>query len=84
MVKTMPDKIASAATYCTSGGLICGGAGGMFEWFHGLDWNVIALISGIVIGLATYFTNLYFKYRQTRAYENALARGNVLTPPQDD
>lgn len=84
MVKTMPDKIASAATYCTSGGLICGGASGMFEWFQGLDWNVIALICGIVIGIATYITNFYFKRRQTRAYESALTRGYAITPPQDD
>ncbi len=80
----MPDKIASAATYCTSGGLICSGASGMFEWLHGLDWNLIALLSGIVIGIATYITNLYFKHRQTRAYENALERGCVINPPEDE
>jgi len=83
-MKTMPDKIASAASYCTSGGLICGGAGGMFQWLHGLDWNFIALICGICIGIATYITNLYFKRRQTKAYESALNRGYITAPPQDD
>lgn len=84
MVKTMPDKIASAATYCTSGGLICSGASGMFEWLHGLDWNLIAVLSGILIGVATYFTNLYFKRRQTKAFEDAIQRGLIIQPPQDD
>ncbi|EPH9935716.1 phage holin, partial [Klebsiella oxytoca] len=37
----------------------------------------------VVIGVATYFTNLYFKRRQTKAYEDALRRGYVTQPPQD-
>ena len=65
MNRTMPDKIASAVGYCTSGGLICWGVG------------------GFVIGLLTFFVNFYFKRRQTRAYEKALARGYVTPPPQD-
>ena len=53
MIKTMPDKIFSAATYCTSGGLICTGLARAYDWFHGLDWNFIALISGIIIVFQT-------------------------------
>lgn len=83
MNKIMPDKIFTAATYCTSGGLICTGLARVYDWFHGLDWNFIALVSGVVIGIATYFTNLYFKRRQTKAYEDALRRGYVTQPPQD-
>ncbi|HBQ3004314.1 TPA: class II holin family protein [Klebsiella pneumoniae] len=79
----MPDKIFTAATYCTSGGLICAGLARVYDWFHSLDWNFIALVSGVVIGVATYFTNLYFKRRQTKAYEAALRRGDVTQPPQD-
>jgi len=56
----------------------------MFQWLHGLDWNFIALICGICIGIATYITNLYFKRRQTKAYESALNRGYITAPPQDD
>jgi len=84
MTKIMPNKFFSAATYCTSGGLICTGLARVYDWFHGLDWNFIALISGILIGAATYFTNLYFKRRWTRAYEKALAGGKMVPPPQDD
>ena len=47
----MPDKIFSAASYCTSGGLICTGLAQTYDWFHGLDWNFIALASGVVIGV---------------------------------
>ncbi len=38
----MPDKIFSAASYCSSGGLICTGLARTYDWFHGLDWNFIA------------------------------------------
>ncbi|WP_410038301.1 phage holin [Raoultella ornithinolytica] len=71
----MPDKIFSAASYCTSGGLICTGLARTFDWFHGLDWNFIALASGVIIGVATYLTNLYYKRRWTKMYQQSLDRG---------
>lgn len=77
----MPDKIASAVGYCTSGSLICWGS--IAEWMHDLDWNFIAVVGGFIIGLLTFLVNFYFKRRQTRAYEAALARGYVTPPPQD-
>ncbi|QIX94197.1 lysis protein [Cedecea sp. FDAARGOS_727] len=82
MHRTMPDKIASIAGYCTSGSLICWG--GIAKWMHDLDWNLVAVVGGFVIGLLTFFVNFYFKRRQTKAYENALARGYVTPPPQDN
>ncbi|WP_437616532.1 class II holin family protein [Erwinia sp. V71] len=84
MVKTMPDKISTATAYSASGGLVFGGMNGWFEWLHGLDWNTIALAGGFIIAILTYFTNIYFKRRQTRAYEKALERGYITTPPQDN
>jgi len=63
MGKTMPDKIASALSYGTSGGLIVGGWRGWFEWFHGLDWNFIGLSSGVLLGIATFAVNVYYKRR---------------------
>ncbi|WP_075181099.1 phage holin [Pantoea sp. 1.19] len=77
----MPDKIASAASYCVSGTLVCGGS--VSQWLHDLDWNLVAVISGIVIGIATFMVNLYFKHRQTKAYEQALQRGYTPAPPQE-
>ncbi|WP_408641533.1 class II holin family protein [Shimwellia pseudoproteus] len=77
----MPDKIASAVGYCTSGSLICWGS--VAKWMHELDWNLVAVVGGFIIGLLTFVVNFYFKRRQTRAYEDALARGYVTPPPQD-
>lgn len=82
MVKTMPDKIASAASYGVSGTLVFGG--GMAQWLNELNWDHIAIISGIVIGIATFLVNLYYyKRRQNQAYEAALASGYTTAPPQD-
>ena len=78
MVKNMPDKIASTASYCVSGTLVCGGS--VMHWLHELDWNKVAVISGVIIGIATFITNVYFKNRQTRAYEAALKKG-MISPP---
>lgn len=72
MVKTMPDKIASALSYGTSGGLIVGGWRGWFEWFHGLDWNFIGLSSGVLLGVATFAVNVYYKRRDDARKESAL------------
>lgn len=76
----MPDKIFSAASYCTSGT----GLARTYDWFHGLDWNFIALASGVIIGVATYLTNLYFKRRWTKMYQQSLDRGYGGQPPQDE
>lgn len=81
MVKTMPDKIASAASYGVSGTLVFGG--GMAQWLNELNWDRIAIISGIFLGVATFLVNLYYKRRQTQAYEAALNRGYTTAPPQD-
>lgn len=75
-MKIMPDKIASAVSYCVSGTLVCGGS--VSQWIHDLDWNKIAVISGIVIGIATFFTNVYFQRRQTRAIEKAADEGRTV------
>lgn len=80
MHRLMPDKIASAVGYCSASGLICWG--GVARWVHDLDWNLIAVVGGFIIGLLTFFVNFYFKRRQTKAYEQALSRGYVTPPPQ--
>lgn len=79
-MKIMPDKIASSVSYCVSGSLVCGG--GVAQWLHSIDWNFVAILSGIVIGIATFFTNLHFNRKRTSAYLAALERG-VITPPED-
>ena len=75
-MKTMPEKITTAGAYSMSGILIALGKFG--TWLSNLDWNKIAIILGIVIGIATYFTNLYFQRRQTRAIEKASDEGKTI------
>lgn len=67
MLKSMPEKIASAVSYCVSGTLVCGG--GVSQFMHGLDGNQIAVISGVVIGIATFLVNVYYKNRQAKNHE---------------
>lgn len=81
-MKIMPDKIASGVSYCVSGSLVCGGS--VAQWIHSIDWNLVAIISGIVIGVATFLVNLYYKNRQTKAYESALKMGFIQMPPKDN
>ena len=71
MVKTMPDRIASGATYCLSGGLICNGLYTFFDWVHRLDWNFIGLVSGALLGVATFVVNTFYKRRDDARREAA-------------
>ncbi len=82
MIKFMPDKIATGISYCVSGTLVCGGS--VAQWFSQIDWNKVAVIVGIVVAVATYLTNVYFKARNTRAYEASLRNGLITPPPQED
>jgi membrane associated rhomboid family serine protease len=87
MIKTMPEKIITGASYCTSGGLICSGLSGAYDWLHGLDWNFIAIVSGVIFGAATYFTSLYFQRRMQKSYDASLRiyeealKAGIITPP---
>jgi len=49
----MTDKIASTASYATSGGLVIGGS----------SLNDIAVIVGIALGILTFAVNLYYKHK---------------------
>ena len=87
-MRNMADKITSAASYVTSGGLV---TGGMAEWFRSIDWNQAAVISGIVLGIATFLVNTYFSNRRAKtydaamkAYQEAIERGVTQSPPERD
>lgn len=81
-MKKMPDKIASTVGYGTSGGLIFWG--GFVKFVHNLDWNQVAIISGIVIGIATFVVNVWYKRQTLKAYKEALSRGIIAPPAQDE
>ncbi|MGJ8524321.1 hypothetical protein LMG33818_000029 [Halomonadaceae bacterium LMG 33818] len=83
-MNVMPGQISTAASYCTSGALACGGFVGTFAhevstW----NWSTITMIGGAVIALATYLTNTYFRRKDSKAYRAALARGKITPPTQD-
>lgn len=87
-MKNMADKITSAVSYVTSTSLV---TGGIAEWFRSVDWNQAAVISGIILGVATFLVNTYYSYRRSRtydaamkAYETALNRGVIQSPPERD
>ena len=86
MMRIMADKLATTGTYCVSGALVCGGT--VTQWFSNIDWNNVAVASGIVIGVLTYLTNLYYKRVQRKddiemknAYLKALGDNIVQMPP---
>lgn len=81
----MADKISTTITYVTSVSLVC--MGSVVRWLLSLDWNLISVVGGLLIGILTFWVNLHFKRRhqktferQTAAYEEALKRG-YITPP---
>ena len=81
-MKIMPDKIASAVSYCVSGTLVCGGS--VSQWIHNLDWNQVAVISGVLIGIATFFVNAWYKRQMLKTYRDAVSRGIISPPAQED
>lgn len=80
-MKSMQDKLTAqlkVGSYSMSGFLV---AIGKFDtWLSDLDWNKIAIIMGIIIGIATYFTSAYFQSRQTKAIEKAAESGKQIVP----
>jgi predicted negative regulator of RcsB-dependent stress response len=57
-------------------------------WLASLDWNRIAVVIGVLLGIATYITNVYYQRRQAREYrralelyEQAVMSGKAVTMP---
>ncbi len=59
----MSEKL-TVGSYSASGVLVF--MGKFFDWLHDVDWNTVAIIVGILIGVATYCTNVYFQRRQEK------------------
>ncbi|MGJ8518466.1 hypothetical protein LMG33810_002840 [Carnimonas sp. LMG 33810] len=78
----MPHKASTAASYCASGVLSCGGV--ISNFFHSIetwDWGTISAVVGIAIAIATFAVNKRNQRKRTNAYLAALERG-VITPPR--
>lgn len=56
----MSERIAHVTTgisYAVSGGTV------LFAGLSQAEWTIIGIISGIVLGVLTYLTSLFFKYK---------------------
>jgi len=62
-IQTAGAAIATKAAYTSSGGLI------ILGWYF--EMKDLGILAGIVVGLATYFTNLYFRIRDDRRKDRA-------------
>lgn len=63
-----------AASYSASAVVVLGSA-----W----DWNTIALVGGLVLGIATFAVNWWYKRQNSLAYRKAVSKGVNLNEPSD-
>jgi len=69
----MQDR-ASLASYAGSLAVTSAGA---------LDWNLICMLGGLILGVLTFGVNWYYKYQNSKAYRAALSKGVKLNEPQN-
>jgi hypothetical protein len=71
----MPEKLSTAGSYSIAGILL-----GIAHWLQGVDWQQVAVISAFILGIATYFTNIYFQRRQLKIMADAAREGKLIIP----
>lgn len=52
-------------------------------WLGAVDWNTICMIGGLLIGLATFGVNWYYKQKNTRLYQESLKVGVKTHGPKE-
>jgi len=52
-------------------------------WLGAVDWNTICMIGGLVIGLATFGVNWYYKNKNTRLYQESIKAGVRANAPKE-
>jgi len=57
------SKVASAATFGGSAVSVYGGING---WLNSLNWNAVATMGGLVLGVAGFALNWFYKERHYR------------------
>lgn len=69
----LSDKTA-AASYASSG----------FAMYLGtLDWNLICMVGGLILGILTFGVNWYYKRLNARVYRDAVQKGVILREPKE-
>lgn len=59
------------------------GASGVIVWMSALDWNTIALAGGLILGIATFAVNWWYKRQNSLAYRKAIDKGVNVNGPSD-
>lgn len=58
-------------------------ASGVVMWMSAFDWNTIALVGGLVLGIATFGVNWWYKRQNSLAYRKAVEKGVRVNGPSD-
>lgn len=69
----MGDK-TSATAYLSSG---------LTLWLGAVDWNTVCMIGGLVIGIATFAVNWYYKRENSRIYRESVQTGVEKHAPKE-
>lgn len=52
-------------------------------WLGAIDWNTVCMIGGLVIGIATFGVNWYYKNKNTRLYHESIKAGVRANAPKE-
>jgi hypothetical protein len=66
---SVPERIANATQY----------VGGTVAAASGLDWNMVGVIAGILIGLAGFLVNWHYQHKRFKLLQARMAQPNPPT-----
>ena len=63
------------------------GTSTLIIWMGGLNWNMIFMVTGFLMGLATLLINWYYKHKNSKVFaeasKEAAKRGYILNEPKE-
>lgn len=63
------------------------GTSGFVTYVSSLNWNMIFMVAGFLMGLATLLINWYYKHKNSKVFEQAskeaAKRGYILREPKE-
>lgn len=65
----MPERTTTVATYASSGAAVAAGGGPLIFGMQPSEIGAYCAIGGFVVGLITFFVNLYYKRKKDRREE---------------
>lgn len=52
-------------------------------WLGAVDWNTVCMVGGLVIGIATFAVNWYYKRENSRIYRESVQTGVQADAPKE-